>query len=111
MLNETVNTVKKNNVKGLARTLQVTICTSWFTPYHIETIENKLLLVDDYNDFDMSRVIVKTPIDHKYYYDAIKKIYSIAFHPRFVLRQLLFLFKFRKEIGNFSLLIVRQLEE
>ena len=75
MLNETVNTVKKIMFKGLARTLQVTICTPVdFTPYHIETIENKLLLVDDYNDFDMSRVIVKTPIDHKYYYDAIKKI-------------------------------------
>ena len=58
--NETVNTVKKIMFKGLARTLQVTICTPVdYTPYHIDTIENKLLLVDDYNDFDMSRVMCK----------------------------------------------------
>ena len=51
MLNETVNTVK------IMFKMQVTICTPIdFTPF-IETIENKLLLVDDYNDFDMSRVI------------------------------------------------------
>jgi radical SAM superfamily enzyme YgiQ (UPF0313 family) len=116
MLNETVNTVKKIMFKGLARTLQVTICTPVdYTPYHIETIENKLLLVDDYNDFDMSRVIVKTPIDHKYYYDAIKKIYSIAFHPRFVFRQLLFLFKFRKRdwqfLFTYSLRAIRRVNQ
>lgn len=102
MLDETVRTVKDIMFKGLARTLQVTICTPVdYTPYHIDCIENKRLLVDHYNDFDMSKVIVKTPIDHSFYYDAIKEIYSIAFHPRFIFRQLLFLFKFRKRDWQF----------
>ena len=102
MLDETVRTVKDIMYKGLARTLQVTICTPVdYTPYHIDCIENKRLLVDHYNDFDMSKVIVKTPIDHSFYYDAIKEIYSIAFHPRFIFRQLLFLFKFRKRDWQF----------
>jgi len=102
MLKETVDVVKELMFKGLARTLQVTICTPVdYTPYHIECINNKVLLVDDYNEFDMSKVIVKTPIDHKYYYDAIKEIYSIAFHPKFILRQLLFLLKFKKRDWQF----------
>ena len=102
MLNETINTVKDLMFKGLARTLQVTICTPVdYTPYHLETIENKLLLVDDYKEFDMSKVIVKTPIEHKYYYKAIKEIYSIAFHPKFIWRQLLFLLKFKKRDWQF----------
>ena len=102
MLDETVRTVKDIMFKGLARTLQVTICTPVdYTPYHIDCIENKRLLVDHYNDFDMSKVIVKTPIDHSFYYDAIKEIYSIAFHPRFIFRQLIFLLKFRKRDWQF----------
>ena len=49
----------------------------------------------------MSKVIVKTPIDHSHYYKAIKEMYSIAFHPKFILRQFLFLLDFKKEIGSF----------
>ena len=102
MLDETVNTVKNLMFKGLARTLQVTICTPVdYTPYHIECIEKKKLLVDSYDDFDMSRVIVETPIDHSYYYKAIKEMYSIAMHPKFIFRQILFLFKFKKRDWQF----------
>ena len=57
----------------------------------------------------MSKVIVKTPIDHSFYYKAIKEMYSIAFHPKFIFRQILFLFKFKKEIGNFYLHIALEL--
>ena len=102
MLNDTVSVVKKLMFKGLARTLQVTICTPVdYTPYHIECIEKDKLIVKNYDDFDMSKVIVTTPIDHSYYYKAIKEIYSIAFHPKFIFRQLLFLFKFRKRDWQF----------
>ena len=52
MLNETKNVVKDLMFKGLARTLQVTICTPVdYTPYHIECIDQKILLVDNYDDF------------------------------------------------------------
>ena len=102
MLKDTVRVVKELMFKGLARTLQVTICTPVdYTPYHIDCIENDRLLVKHYNDFDMSKVIVKTPIDHSHYYKAIKEMYSIAFHPKFILRQFLFLLDFKKRNWQF----------
>ena len=102
MLLETVNVVKELMFKGLARTLQVTICTPVdYTPYHLDCLENDRLLVKNYDDFDMSRVIVKTPIDHSHYYKAIREMYSIAFHPKFIIRQILFLFNFKKRDWQF----------
>ena len=102
MLMDTVNAVKDIMFKGLARTLQVTICTPVdYTPYHLDCLENDRLLVKNYDDFDMSRVIVKTPIDHSHYYEAIREMYSIAFHPRFILRQIIFLFNFKKRDWQF----------
>ena len=91
-LDQTVRTVQNLMFKGLARTLQVTLCTPLdFTPYHQECIDNKVLLADDYDDFDMSKLIVKTPIPHDAYYSAVRQMYGIAFHPKFVARQLKFL--------------------
>ena len=116
MLNETVNAVKELMFKGLARTLQVTICTPVdYTPYHIDCIENKRLLVSDYNDFDMSKVIVKTPIDHSHYYKAIKEMYSIAFHPKFIFRQITFLLNLKKRdwqfLFTYSLRAIRRVNQ
>jgi len=102
MLNETVSFVKKIMFDGYARTLQVTLCTPLdYTPYHQECIENNLLLTTNYDDHDMSKIIVKTPIPHQKYYDAVKELYYIAFHPKFILRQLKFLLKFKKRDWQF----------
>ena len=104
MLNETISFVRELMFKGLARTLQVTLCTPLdYTPYHQECLDNKVLLTDKYQDHDMSKLIVKTPIQHKEYYKAIKEIYFIAFHPKFILRQIIFLFKFQKRDWQFLL--------
>ena len=104
MLNETVTFVKELMFSGLARTLQVTLCTPLdFTPYHEECIENKVLLTNNYEDHDMSKLIVKTPINHQKYYDAVKEMYFIAFHPKFILRQIIFLFSFKKRDWQFLL--------
>jgi anaerobic magnesium-protoporphyrin IX monomethyl ester cyclase len=101
-LDLTVKTVRDLMFRGLARTLQVTICTPLdFTPYHQECINEGVLLVDDYDDHDMSRVIVKTPIPHEEYYRAIKRMYAISFHPRFLLRQIIFLRHLRKRDWQF----------
>lgn len=101
-LDKTVSEVKKLMFDGLARTLQVTICTPLdYTPYHKECIDRGVLLTDNYDDHDMSKVIVKTPIEHKEYYNAIREMYSIAFHPKFILRQLIFLLNFRKRDWQF----------
>ena len=101
-LDETVRVVKDLMIRGLARTLQVTICTPLdFTPYHLECLREGVLLTEDYNDHDMSKLIVKTPIPHERYYEAIREIYSISFNPRFVLRQVIFLKSFRKRDWQF----------
>ena len=49
----------------------------------------------------MSKLIVKTPINHEEYYRAIKEMYSIAFHPKFILRQIKFLLNFKKRDWQF----------
>ena len=104
-LDRTVNFVNSLMKRGLARTLQVTLCTPLdFTPYHRECIENGVLLTDDYNDHDMSKLIVKTPIPHDRYYEAVRKMYSVAFHPAFVAKQLQFMTKFTKRDWQFLLI-------
>lgn len=101
-LDQTVKTVKNLMFKGLARTLQVTLCTPLdFTPYHQECIDNEVLTAQDYDDFDMSKLIVKTPIPHDAYYSAVREMYGIAFNPRFVARQLNFLFRRNKSDWQF----------
>jgi len=101
-LDLTVKTVKDFLLRGLARSLQVTLCTPLdYTPYHKECIRKGVLLTNDYDDFDMSKLIVKTPISHDQYYKAIREMYSVAFHPKFILRQLIFLKKFRKKDWQF----------
>jgi radical SAM superfamily enzyme YgiQ (UPF0313 family) len=102
MLDQTINQVKHLMFSGLARTLQVTLCTPLdYTPYHQQVIDKGLLLTDDYDDFDMSKLIVKTPIPHERYYDAVREMYKIAFHPKFLFRQAIFLLKFKKREWQF----------
>ncbi len=102
MLNETVKYVEELMYSGLARTLQVTLCTPLdYTPYHQECIDKGVLLTDNYDDHDMSKLIVKTPIPHERYYDAVRKMYGIALNPRFLARQAMFLSSGRKRDWQF----------
>ena len=101
-LDLTVKEVKNIMIRGLARTLQVTLCTPLdFTPYHLDVINKKIILTSNYDDHDMSKIIVQTPEPHDLYYNAVKELYSIAFHPKFIFRQLLFLLYFRKRDWEF----------
>lgn len=103
-LDRTVHYVRSLMLRGLARTLQVTLCTPLdFTPYHRECIEKGVLLTEDYDDHDMSKLIVKTPIPHDQYYNAVRQMYSVAFHPLFVLRQLRFMLTMKKRDWQFLL--------
>lgn len=102
MLDNTVRMVKDLMFRGLARTLQVTLCTPLdYTPYHLECLEKGVLLTKDYDDHDMSKLIVKTPLPHDEYYKAVREMYGIAFHPKFLWRQILFLLTFRKRDWQF----------
>ncbi len=92
MLQETVDYVTFLMNEGLSRTLQVTLCTPLdYTPYHQECIDRGVLLAKNYSDHDMSKLIVKTPIPHEEYYEAVRKMYTIAISPKFLYRQILFL--------------------
>jgi radical SAM superfamily enzyme YgiQ (UPF0313 family) len=101
-LARTVAMVKDLMFRGLARTLQVTLCTPLdYTPYHTECLAKGVLLTNDYDDHDMSKLIVKTPLPHDRYYAAIRELYGIAFHPRFLWRQIRFLFSGRRRDWQF----------
>ena len=101
-LDHTVSFVKDLMFRGLARTLQVTLCTPLdFTSYHEECLRKNVLLTRNYDDHDMSKLIVQTPIPHDAYYQAVREMYSIAFHPLFILRQIRFLLSFRKRDWQF----------
>ncbi len=101
-LDHTVSFVKNLMFRGLARTLQVTLCTPLdFTAYHEECLRENVLLTRNYDDHDMSKLIVQTPIPHDAYYQAVREMYSIAFHPLFILRQIRFLLSFRKRDWQF----------
>lgn len=101
-LDRTVAEVKRLMLSGLARTLQVTLCTPLdFTPYHQECIREGVLLTSDYDDHDMSKLIVRTPISHDRYYQAVREMYSIAFHPLFIIRQLRYLWTFKQRDWEF----------
>ncbi len=115
-LDQTVAMVKKLMLTGLARTLQVTICTPLdYTPYHQECIKNGILLTDNYDDHDMSKIIVKTPIPHDQYYKAIRQMYSLAFHPLFIWRQILFCLSLHKRnwqfLFTYSLRAIRRVKQ
>lgn len=101
-LDRTVKEVKRLMISGLARTLQVTLCTPLdYTPYHHECIKEGVLLTQDYDDFDMSKLIVRTPIPHDKYYQAVRDMYSVAFHPLFIARQLRYLLTLKKRDWQF----------
>jgi hypothetical protein len=59
------------------------------------------MLTDDYDDHDMSKLIVETPLPHDEYYKAIREMYGISFRPKFILRQVRFLLSFRKRDWQF----------
>jgi anaerobic magnesium-protoporphyrin IX monomethyl ester cyclase len=101
-LDKTVAEVKRLMFTGLARTLQVTLCTPLdYTPYHQECIKQGVLLTTNYDDHDMSKLIVKTPMPHDEYYKAVRDMYSIAFHPLFIWQQIKFLLSFKKRDWQF----------
>jgi anaerobic magnesium-protoporphyrin IX monomethyl ester cyclase len=101
-LDLTVRTVRDLMHRGLARTLQVTLCTPLdFTPYHLECIKENVLLAKTYSDHDMSKLIVKTPIPHDEYYAAVRSMYAISYSPKFLFRQVKFLFTWRKRDWEF----------
>ena len=89
---EIQNTVKlgrKLLQKGYAHTLQATVVIPYpGTPLYKECKENGWLQTEDYEEFDMRRPVMKTPVGDENLKEAVQSVYKVAFNPEFLLRRL-----------------------
>ena len=89
---EIQNTVKlgrKLLQKGYAHTLQATVVVPYpGTPLYKECKENGWLQTEDYEEFDMRRPVMKTPVGDEKLKEAVQSVYKVAFNPEFLLRRL-----------------------
>ena len=90
---EIARTVKTGRMllqKGYAKTLQSTIVIPYpCTPLYRECKENDWLQTENYEEFDMRRPVMKTPVGDERLKDAVQEVYKVAFNPEFILRRLL----------------------
>ena len=76
--------------KGWASSAQATICIPYpITPLWKECKEKGLLLTEKWEEYDMSRCVMKPGCDEKDIMKFQQGIYNIAFHPEFIMRKLL----------------------
>ena len=86
----TVNFAKGLFAKGCIDTLQATICIPYpGTPLHRECKENGWLLTEDYEDFDMRRPVMKSPLTDAQMMAFTQQLYKSFLSPKFILRKVL----------------------
>jgi len=74
---------------GYADTLQATITIPYpGTPLFKECKKKGLLLSEDWSDYDMRRLIMKTEITEEDVKEITQKMYRLFFNPRYVLRKI-----------------------
>jgi len=87
---ETVNLVRFLLRNGYAYTLQSTIVIPYpGTPLFEECKRENLLTTLDWDKYDMDKPVMKTNIVPEKLNEAVRKVYSIAFDPKFLLHKLL----------------------
>ena len=75
--------------KGWIDSAQATICIPYpITPLWKECKEKGMLTTEAWEDYDMTKAIMKVPFDEKKLFAFQRGIYNTAFHPEFVLRKL-----------------------
>ncbi len=75
--------------KGYAHTLQATVVIPYpGTPLYRECVENGWLQTEDYEEYDMRRPVMKTPIGDKKLKEAVQSVYKVAFNPEFLARRI-----------------------
>lgn len=76
--------------KGYAHTLQSTIVIPYpGTPLFDECRENNLLQTLDWDEYDMRRPIMKTPVGDEALKNAVQAVYKVAFSPEFLFRRII----------------------
>lgn len=84
-------------LKDYAFSAQATICIPYpGTPLWQYCKENNLLNSENWDDYDMTKPIMKITYPEKKLFDFQKGIYNIAFHPKFIWNK----FRSIKEIGD-----------
>lgn len=75
--------------KGYAHTLQSTIVIPYpGTPLYESCKENGWLQTEKYEEYDMRRPIMKTPVGDEKLKEAVQEVYKVAFHPEFLARRI-----------------------
>ncbi|MFN3660149.1 MAG: B12-binding domain-containing radical SAM protein, partial [Brevinematales bacterium] len=76
-------------IKNYAYTMQATVVIPYpGTPLFDECQKNGWLITEDWDRYDMREPIMKTPMPSEILMKYVQGLYSVAFHPEFLLRKL-----------------------
>lgn len=74
--------------KGYADTLQATMVIPYpGTPLFEECKRNGLLVTEDWDEYDMRKLVMKTPLDEEDVKEITQKMYRLFFNPSYVIRK------------------------
>lgn len=86
---KTIKLAKDLFRKGYADTLQATIVIPYpGTPLFEYCKHNNLLKTRDWDDYDMRKPVMKTPLSEHEIIEATQKLYKVFFTPQYILRRL-----------------------
>ena len=86
----TVAFAKKLFKLGYIDTLQATVCIPYpGTPLHRECKEKGWLITENYEDYDMRRPVMKSPLDEKEIMRLTREIYRSFMSPAFIWRKII----------------------
>lgn len=89
-IQNTVNLGRMLLKKGIAHTLQATVTIPYpGTPLYEECKANGWLQTEDYEEYDMRRPIMQTPVGNEKLMEAVQRVYKVAFNPEFLARRVL----------------------
>jgi anaerobic magnesium-protoporphyrin IX monomethyl ester cyclase len=85
----TVELVKSMFQKGYVDTMQATIVVPYpGTPLFRQCREEGLLRTEQWDDYDMKRAVMKSPIDENDIKEFTRSLYKVYLSPKYILRQL-----------------------
>jgi len=86
----TLNEAKQLFKDGLADSMQATRITPYpGTPLFKECQDNNWLLSDDWNEYDMRKPMMKSPLSHQQQEDLIQGLFKGVLTPKFLIRKIL----------------------
>ncbi|MBU1016869.1 MAG: radical SAM protein [Patescibacteria group bacterium] len=87
---ETIRLARECFDKGYFSTMQATIVIPYpGTALWKECKENNWLLTENYDDYDMRKPVMKTPMSKEQIMELTQELYSAFFTPKFIIRKIL----------------------